>query len=176
MTGLAELQESMTTFLKDKGLAVLSAWPKERYAPFPQPTVVVKIKQMESTAASFQNYLGEGYDPDLGKWVEHYGQKLRVSFSLLLYSPEQVGEEGCRRLLADLALSLQQGGACGLTVEKWSVGETRFERENGMFCGTAVVVCSAVLLMKRDAFGCFLDFVLKGKLQTPPDPTERMTD
>lgn len=165
MTGLADLQESMTAFLKGKGLAALSAWPKERYAPFLHPTVVVKIKQMEGAAASFQNYLGEGYDDALGTWVEQYGQKLRVSFSLLLYSPEQTGEEGCRRLLAELALSLQHGGPCGLTVEKWSVGETKFDRESGMFCGTAVAVCSAVLVMKLDAYGSFLDFVLKGRIE-----------
>lgn len=165
MTGLADLQESMTTFLQEKGLSVLSAWPKTRYAPFDRPTVLVKMKQLEGAAASFQNYLGEGYDPLLGKWVENYGQKVRVSFSLLLYSPEQAGEEGCRNLLAQLALSLQQGGPCGLTVEKWSVGETKFDRESGMFCGTAVVLCHAVLVMKLDAYGSFLDFVLKGKVE-----------
>ena len=88
-----------------------------------------------------------------------------MTVGLDLYSPERSGEEGCRRLLDQVAAAFQSGGPVGLAVERWSMEEPLFEAESGMFRGRLTAVCRGALEALSDETGPFLGFVLKGGLQ-----------
>ncbi len=162
MSTLAALQEAMVDFLEGQGIRALSAWPKEGRGRWKEPLAVVAVKQVEGSAAGFGGYLGDIYDPEDRGWREAYGQRVGVGFSLALYSPERTGEEGCRLLLDRVVEAIQRERPAGLTVEKWSMGETGFRTESGMFCGQLQLQCSGVLLAKAEETGAFLGFEVKG--------------
>lgn len=162
MTMLSGLQESMTEYLKGQGVLALSAWPKQDRQVQETPLAVVRVKEVEAVPAGFQNYLGEAFDEVTHRWQEAYGQRVTVKFGLDLYSPVKRGEEGCRSLLDQVAGSLQQGSPDGLSVEKWSMGETSFDTAGGMFRGRMQVVCRAMVMMQTDGEGTFQGFEVKG--------------
>lgn len=162
MSTLAALQEAMAGFLEGQGIRALSAWPGEGRVRRKEPLAVVAVKQVEGDAAGFGRYLGEVYDPEGRSWQEAYGQRVGVNFALALYSPEKTGEEGCRALLDQVVEALQREKPGGLTVEKWSMGETAFREESGMFCGQLQLRCSGILLARTEETGAFLGFEVKG--------------
>ena len=162
---LTTLREGMTAFLVGQGIRAVSAWPEtERQVRF-APLAVVQMQRVEVEPLGFQNYLGQSYDRESGRWVERYGQRLSVTFGLDLYSPERSGEEGCRHLLDQVAAAFQSGGPVGLAVERWSMEEPLFEAESGMFRGRLSAICRGTLEAHTDEEGAFLGFVVKGGLQ-----------
>ena len=56
----------------------------------------------------------------------------------------------------------QQGGPAGLALEKWTMGETAFHRESGMFRGRLLAACRTLLVAETDPAGEFLGFTVKG--------------
>lgn len=162
MSTLAALQEAMVEFLEGQGVRALGAWPREGRGRRREPLAVVTVKQVAGSAAGLGGYLGEVYDPAARTWQEAYGQRVGVEFALALYSPEKAGEEGCRLLLDRVVEALQREKPAGLTVEKWTMGETGFREEPGMFCGQLKLQCSGVLLAKAEETGAFLGFEVKG--------------
>lgn len=165
MTTLTLLQSRMADFLTGQGIAALSAWPREDRQVQREPLAVVKVKEVEATAAGFQHYLGEAFDDTSQRWIETYGQKVKVQFALELYSPADTGEEGCRRLLDQVAVALQKAGPEGLSVESWTMGETAFQQASGMFHGRLQVVCRGLLTAETGTDGIFQGFEVKGEVQ-----------
>lgn len=162
MTTLTQLQENMTEFLTGQGVRALTAWPGEDRLARTAPLAVVRVKEVAATPAGFQGYLGQVYDGTSRTWTERYGQRAAVQFALDLYSPVGDGEEGCRRLLDQVAGALQQGGPAGVALEKWTMGETAFHRESGMFRGRLLAVCRTLLVAESSPAEEFLGFTVKG--------------
>jgi hypothetical protein len=163
---LTALREAMTDFLAGQGLRALSAWPGTERLVRAAPLAVVRMKGVEAEPLGFQNYLGQAYDQDAGRWRDRYGQRITAVFGLDLYSPRTAGEEGCRLLLDQAAGAFQAGGPGGLTVERWSMDEPVFDRESGMFRGELTAVCRGTLETVAREDGSFLGFEVKGGLQT----------
>lgn len=157
---LTALQETMTAFLEGQGVRALSAWPKEVRKVQETPLAVVAVQEAEGQAAGFGGYLGEVFRQ--GGWQEARGQKLRVCFALDLYSPPKAGEEGCRGLLDQVVRAVQMDRPGGLSMESWTMGETGFDRQKGMFHGRLLLRCSGVLMEEEEDRGAFLGFEVKG--------------
>jgi len=166
MTQLRFLREGMTDFLAGQGIQVLSAWPEQDRVRYAAPVAVVSLKSFEAGSAGFQNYLGEYYDSENQTWTERYGQSVQVRFGLSLYSPRAAGEEGCRSLMDQIADALQQGGPAGLSLLKWNMGESAYDRSSGMFLAKAEAHCQGTLLAQCDETGEFLRFEVKGGMTT----------
>lgn len=143
--GLAALRQAMTDYLTAQGVESMTAWPKDRVGALTAPLAVVQVKEVKAGSAGFQNYLGQRYDAETRSWTEAFGQKVSVKFLVTLYSPRQDGERGCRALLDRVAEAFLRGGPEGFAVEKWSVGETGFDRESGSFRGKLQAVCRGML-------------------------------
>ena len=157
---LTALQETMTAFLEGQGVRALSAWPKEARRVQEAPLAVVAVQEAEGQAAGFGAYLGEVFQQ--GRWQQARGQRLSVCFALDLYSPPKAGEEGCRTLLDQVVRAVQLGRPGGLCVESWTMGETGFFSQRGMFRGQLLLRCSGVLLEEEEECGSFLGFEVKG--------------
>ena len=164
MTTLEQLQETMTDFLNRHHIPACTAWPNDRQTVQRDPLVLVGMKSIEALPAGFENYLGQVYSQTAQQWVERYGQRMTARFQLTLYSPEAQGETGCRRLLDQTAGAFHQDRPDGLSLEKWSMGETGFDPSSGMFRGTLQVVCRGMLTADADPCGSFLGFEVKGGL------------
>lgn len=164
MTSLAKLRESMTDFLTDRGLRALSAWPKTERTAKTAPLILVRLGQVEAGPAGFHRYLGEAFDQTAQAWTERYGGAVKVTYVLTLYSPEDWGEEGCRDLLEQVAALFPGSGPGGLPVEGWTMGETAFHRESGMYRGELRVRCRGFLTEEVGTDGIFRDFDVKGEV------------
>lgn len=164
MTDLAMLRESMTEFLTEQGLRALSAWPQEARTARTAPLILVRLGQAEAGAAGFDQYLGQRYDQPTRTWTEAYGCALEVTYVLTLYSPEETGEVGCRDLLEQVAALFLRGRPGGLPVTGWSMGETAFHRESGMYRGDLRVRCRAVLTQEDSGDQVFRGFDVKGEI------------
>lgn len=164
MTGLTALRQGMTEFLAAAGVEALTAWPTGGRGLRTAPVAVVQVKEVEAGAAGFQNYLGQVYDPAARQWTENYGQRVTVKFAIDLYSPQGAGEEGCRKLLDQVAEAFLRGGPGGFGVEKWSAGETAFDQASGMFRGRLQAVCRGTLVAGTEETGEITGFTVKGEV------------
>lgn len=165
MTTLTALRQAMTDFLEGEGIAALTAWPQERRQNHQAPVAVVQVKEVEATAAGFQNYLGQRYDSQAQRWTERYGQRVTVKFVLTFYSPRSAGEAGCRKLLDQVAGALLRGGPAGFAVEKWTMGETDFDQHSGMFWGKLQTVCRGTLVEDQEESGQIVGIEVKGAME-----------
>ena len=59
-----------------------------------------------------------------------------------------------------------RGGPEGFAVEKWSVGETGFDRESGSFRGKLQAVCRGMLTAVTSESGALVGFRVKGEVRT----------
>lgn len=164
--GLAALRQAMTDYLTAQGVESMTAWPKDRVGALTAPLAVVQVKEVEAGSAGFQNYLGQQYDAETRSWTEAFGQKVSVKFLVTLYSPRQDGERGCRALVDRVAEAFLRGGPEGFAVEKWSVGETGFDRESGSFRGKLQAVCRGMLTAVTSESGALVGFRVKGEVRT----------
>lgn len=164
--GLAALRQAMTDYLTAQGVESMTAWPKEQAGALTAPLAVVQVKEVEAGSAGFQNYLGQRYDAETRRWTEAFGQKVSVKFLVTLYSPRQDGERGCRALVDRVAEAFLRGGPEGFAVEKWSVGETGFDRESGSFRGKLQAVCRGMLTAVTSESGALVGFRVKGEVRT----------
>ncbi len=164
MTTLAALGGQMTDYLTAAGIPAVTAWPQQARPERTGPVAVVQVKEVETTGAGFQNYLGQQYDDESRQWTERYGQRVTVKFLLTLYSPKAAGEAGCRALLDQVAAALLQGGPAGFPVEKWSVGETAFDQRSGMFWGKLQAVCRGMLVAVTEESGALVGVEVKGEV------------
>ena len=87
---------------------------------------------------------------------------MQVVFALELYSPQKQGEEGCRALLDQVVGAVLTGRPGGLRVERWTMGETGFQAERGMFRGRVQLQCRGLLAEAEREDGAFLGFTVKG--------------
>lgn len=164
MTTLTLLRQAMTEFLTAQGIPALTAWPQGARSRQEEPVAVVQIKEVEAAPAGFQNYLGQRYDSQRHLWTERWGQRVTVKFLLTLYSPRAAGEAGCRDLLDQVAAALLRGGPAGFAVEKWTMGETAFDQDSGMFWGKLQAVCRGTLTEDREETGEILGIEVKGEI------------
>jgi hypothetical protein len=165
MTLLTEMRQDMADYLAEQGINALEAWPREAHRAELSPVVLVQVEKIQGGPAGFQHYLGEFYSREEGQWLAWYGQRVKVTFALELYSPSRVGEEGCRELLDQVCLALQTGGPAGLTMESWTMEEPRFLSDSGLFRGKMTLVCSGVISAEETGGILFEDVVVKGRAE-----------
>ena len=87
-----------------------------------------------------------------------------MKFGLALYSPQREGEAGCRALVDQVAAAFLTGGPGGFALEKWTMGETAFDPERGMFRGQLQAVCRGWLVAATQESGEIVGFTVKGEV------------
>lgn len=162
MKGLEELREATAAFLRQRGVPAAVAWEDAPRVRRSGAVAVVSLRGCRGGPAGLQDYLGERFDPDTGRWEELYGKRAELTLGLDLYAPEQLGESGCTALFAKLSEALADGGPEGLTVLRLSCGETGFVEREGLFRCRAEAVCRVYLYASADENGVFTDFRIRG--------------
>ena len=149
MTALDTIRETMARYLNENGVAAITAWPEENRARPQGAVAAVSLRACEGENAGFQNYLGERYNQESGRWEELYGRRVTLTFGLDLYA----GTGGT------------EGGPDGLKIKSLSCGETDYDRTADRYRCPAEAVCEAFLYAVADEGGTFLEFEVKGAAQ-----------
>ena len=161
-TGLERIRQVMADHLKEQGVPAVTAWPGEARQEREEPVVVVSLRRCRMGPAGFQNYLGERYDEETGRWEERYGRRAELVFGLDIYAPERGGGEGIQQTFDALAGALLLGGPEGMDLRELSCGETVRDPGSRRLVRPAEAVCAAWLRAVTDSGGVFTDFELRG--------------
>ena len=160
--GLERIRQAMADYLNGKGVRAVTAWPDAPRAEGEEPVVVVSLRGCRAGPAGFQNYLGERFDEESGRWEERYGKRAELTFGLDIYAPEQGGGEVVQRAFDALAGALLLGGPEGMQLREFSCGQTVRDGEGRRLRRPVEAVCTAWLCAVTDAGGAFIDFELRG--------------
>ena len=80
----------------------------------------VSLRGMKSGPPGFQDYLGEWYDKEKGRWVERYGKRVELVFGLDIHA---VSAGKAREGLDRMSLILGESGPVGMGPVELTVGE-----------------------------------------------------
>ena len=160
--GLKKLRQEMVDFLKDRGVPAVTAFPAVPRQEREEPVAVVSLRGCKVGPAGFQNYLGDQYNPETGRWEERYGRKAELTFGLDLYAPEKGDGETLQTAFDALAGALLLEGPEGLELKELSCGRTVRDGEHRRLKRPVEAVFAACLSADGDAGGAFTDFELRG--------------
>ena len=163
--GLELIRERMTQYLQVQDLNALTAWPKEARMEQDKAVVVVSLRKCQAGPSGFQDYLGERYNEEAGRWEELYGKRVRLTFGLDLYAAAKQGEEAIQGAFDRLAAALQDGCPEGMEVVEFSCGETTYDNGGRLLKRAVEVLCTAYLYAVTEPGGAFLDFEIRGGIK-----------
>lgn len=160
--GLEKIRREMARFLNDRGVPAVTAFPAAPRREREEPMAVVSLRGCKVEPAGFQNYLGDRYDPEAGRWEERFGRKAELTFALDLYAPEKGDGETLQAAFDALAGALLLEGPEGLELKELSCGQTVRDGEHRRLKRPVEAVFTACLSAVADAGGAFTDFELRG--------------
>lgn len=164
MAGLDEIRSRMVQFLTEQGLEAVTAWPEARRSRRDGAAAAVSLRSCEGGPAGFQDYLGERYNLDTGRWEELYGRRVKITFGLDLYAAQRSGGAAAiDQALDTLSAALNGPGPDGLNILEFSIGETQFREDSELYHCPVEAVCQARLYAVADEGGTFLDFEIRGE-------------
>lgn len=160
--GLEKIRQEMADYLNGRGVPAVTSFPAVPLRERKEPVAVVALRGCRVGPAGFQNYLGDRYDPETGRWEERYGRKAQLTFGLDLYAPEKGDGEGVQAAFDALAGALLLGGPEGMELEELSCGQTVRDVEHRRLKRPVEAVFTACLSAVSDMGGGFTDFELRG--------------
>ena len=113
-----------------------------------------------------QDYLGQVLDEESGMWQELYGRRAKVTFVLDVLARPGVGMQACRSTLDELLRVLQREKPVGLSVSELKGEEPEYDEKEGLLRLRCRLECSGWLYAVGDGADTFLDFTLKGDVNT----------
>lgn len=160
--GLEHIRQTMADYLNSRGVPAVTAWPMTPRQEREEAVTVVSLRGCRVVDAGFQNYLGERYDRDSGRWEERYGKKAELTFGLDIFAPEKGDGETVQWAFDTLAGALLLGAPEGMQLREFSCGQTVRDGEGRRLRRPVEAVCTAWLCAVTDAGGAFIDFELRG--------------
>lgn len=162
MTGLDKMRECVTDCLRGAGINAVTAWSGEDKKRADGAVVAVSLRGCRGGPGGFQDYLGERYNAEAGRWEELYGRRAKLTFGLDIYASGREGAAECQKAFDAVADALRDGAPLGLSLESLSRQEAVYDGELGLFRCPAEAVCGAYLYAVADEGGAFLDFEVRG--------------
>ncbi|MBO5340377.1 MAG: hypothetical protein J6A62_05215 [Oscillospiraceae bacterium] len=163
---LDSLQGALAGFLEERGVPAMACWPEGRRKRLEGPVVLVSLKELECSPAGLQDYLGEKLDEATGQWKELYGRRARLVFALDIIAPPGTPAEECRSLFEQMVRVFQTHKPGGLTVQEMTAKELEYDEQEGLVKLSSELGCDGWLCAWGDEAGTFLDFTLRGDVNT----------
>ena len=163
--GLEQIREGLTAHLNGKGIRAVPAWSGTART-FPcGPGAAVSLRGCRWGPAGFQDYLGERYDPEAGRWEELYGRRVKLTFGLDLYGERAQGDQALQAAFDALAGALHRKGPPGMRLLELSCGETEYDQGGQLLRRPVEAVYEACLYAAAEPGGLFQDFEIRGGLE-----------
>lgn len=163
---LEELQEHLAAFLNRHGVNAMAGWPRERRVGPEEPVVLVSLDKLDCGPAAMQDYLGQVLDEQSGMWLELYGRRAKMTFVLDVLARPGVGMQACRSTFDALLAAVQREKPVGLSVSELKGEEPEYDEKEGLLRLRCRLECVGWLYAAGDEAGTFLDFTLKGDVNT----------
>ena len=163
---LDELQAELADFLNQRGVQAMASWQPGRRTDGDSPVVLVSLDKLDCGPAAMQDYLGQELDEESGMWQELYGRRAKVTFVLDVLARPGVGMQACRSTLDELLRVLQREKPVGLSVSELKGEEPEYDEKEGLLRLRCRLACSGWLYALGDGADTFLDFTLKGDVNT----------
>ena len=163
--GLDKIRERVADFLAGHGVQTVTAWPNEARTRRDGAVAAVSVRKCQGGPSGFQDYLGERYDPESGRWEELYGKRVSITFGLDLYADTQAGEGAIQSAFDAIAAAFQQDSPEGLEVQEFGCGETAYDAAGRMLKRSVEAICTAYLYAVTEPGGAFLDFEIRGGIK-----------
>lgn len=163
---LDELQDKLASFLKERGVPAVAGWPEDRRRDGDGPVVLVSLDGLDCGPAAMQDYLGQVPDEESGTWLELYGRRASMTFVLDVLARPAVGMQACRSTFDELLRVFQREKPAGLTVSGLKGGEPEYDEKEGLLRLRCRLECTGWLYAAGNEAGAFLDFTLKGDVNT----------
>lgn len=165
-TGIERIREEMARYLNSHGVRALTAWPGQERSALTGPAAAVSLRSCQAGPSGFQDYLGERFNPDSGRWEELYGKRAELRLGLDLYAGAGTDGQDLQSAFDRLVRALQQGGPQGVQVLEISGGETAFDSAQGLLHRPVEALCRVWLCAAAEPGGEFLDFDIRGGVQS----------
>lgn len=163
---LDSLHEALAVFLEERGVPAMACWPDGRRKRLQEPVVLVSLKELECSSAGLQDYLGEKLDEATGQWKELYGRRARLVFALDIIAPPGTPAGECRSLFERMVRVFQTQKPAGLTILELTAKEMEYDEKEGFVRLSSELACDGWLCAWGDETGTFLDFTLRGDVNT----------
>lgn len=160
------IQERLARFFRERDVEAIASWPDSARADPGSPRVLVSLEKMTCTAAGMQNYLGQWVDETTGEESELYGQSVHLSFLLDILAPPETGAQACRDLFDHMLLILQREKPIALSVRELNSEDMEYDGKDGLLRLRCHLECVGWLCTQGDEAGTFLDFTLRGDINT----------
>lgn len=158
---LSQLTGYLVESLKEHGVDAVDAWDGRTRRELSAPAVAVSLRGCTASPAGFAQYLGERYNQETGRWEELYGRQAKLTIGLDVYAPagqEQAMQNTAQRMLQ----TLDEQGACGLSLEEIVWDETGYDSQQRLLCRPVRAVCRARLYGAAQEGEEFVDFEIRG--------------
>lgn len=159
---MQDVCQALCALMRTRGIPALLRYPDEGRRERDKPLVVVSLRDMESKAPGFGNYVGERVSLATNAREELFAQRVTLGFSLDIYSPRTCGEAGIWDLMEGLMGLLPTQMPEGLSLQKLVWKDMTYDRSCDMFCRAGSLICELLLMQVRAEDGSFLDFEVKG--------------
>ena len=166
MTATGQVKTAVVERLEAAGLTAMNAFEEEKMRRHAASTVVVGVRQMRIEQMGLLDYLGEQRAQD-GTCTEVYGRSMRLSVSVDVYTPRELGADDCEQTAEAAAQALLTALPGGLRMEELSWGETAWNKTSGMFLLPGTARCTAQFTARAEDDSAVLrDFILRGVIRT----------
>lgn len=163
---LDELHSSLADFFCQHGLQAMASWPDGRRLDSDEPVILVSLEKLNCASAGLQDYLGQQTDPQTGQSLDLYGRRAQLSFTLDILAAPETGSQACRAVFDRLIFTLQTHKPAGLSVREMSGEELEYDEKERLLRLRCRLECSGWLCTAGDEAGTFLDFTLRGDVNT----------
>lgn len=160
------IQQKLAVFFCERGVRAIASWSEGARAEAVHPVVLVSLEQMSCAPAGMQDYLGQRLDETTGQEKELYGRRAQLTFTLDILASPGSGAKTCRTVFDRLLLVLQEEKPLGLRVWELTGDEMEYDGKEGLLRLRCRLVCAGWLYTTGDEAGTFLDFTLRGDINT----------
>jgi len=160
------IQERLAEFFRERDIDAIASWPEDPRTDPGRPRVLVSLEKMTCSPAGMQNYLGQWVNEATGQETELYGHSVHLSFLLDILSLPETGAQACRELFGRMLGGLQKEKPIALSVQELNSEELEYDGKDGLLRLRCHLECAGWLCMQGAEAGTFLDFTLRGDINT----------
>ena len=160
------IQDRLAAFLQERGIDAIASWPDHTRTDSGNPWVLVSLEKMVCSPAGMHNYLGQWTDASSGQETELYGHSAHLSFLLDILAPAEAGAQACRDLFDRMLLILQKEKPLALSIQELNSEDMEYDGKDGLLRLRCHLKCVGWLCTQGDEAGTFLNFTLRGDINT----------